>query len=288
MQYKILHNKQIDKALWDACVLQSDRADVYALSWYLDIESPEWKGLVVGDYQAVFPFPIEKIFGVFKRIRTNFLTKDFSIYRNNNFEKSNIDAIISKAIAQYFFVIFNLSKDIVLSKKFKVAIKRKQYIDFQDIGTYPGKNLRKSLRDAEAQHFEVRHDIPLQLAMDFLQKELSYKHNLKEGFFYKNLSALIEASSQRNIGFVSGLYHNNALCAVDFYAKVNDKLFLIQNAGNEQSKVGGMPFLLYQIIERFRHSIRYVDFMGSNLPNIISFNKNFCNKDIEYLLITKG
>jgi hypothetical protein len=180
-----------------------------------------------------------------------------------------------------------INNNVQLPSSQKVTFRRKQYIDFESNSSYPQKTLRKSIRDAEAHGYEVIHDIDLTEAILFLKTELSLKHELKESFFLQNLEQLIRRSSLEKYGYVSGLYKDNVLCAVDFYAKIGARLFLIQNAGNKSSKVGGMPYLLYQIIERFRGDVNHVDFMGSNAPNIISFNRNFCNQESEYSCVSK-
>ena len=44
---KFLYNKEINKIHWDECVLNSINSKIYAFSWYLDIVSDEWNGLVL-------------------------------------------------------------------------------------------------------------------------------------------------------------------------------------------------------------------------------------------------
>ena len=72
---KFLYNKEINRIQWDDCVLNSVNSKVYALSWYLDIVSDEWNGLVYGDYELVFPIVIKKKY---------FLIKLFIHYFVNN------------------------------------------------------------------------------------------------------------------------------------------------------------------------------------------------------------
>lgn len=287
MQYKVIHNKRIDRVLWDACVCRSVAPDIYALSWYLDIESPLWCGIVFGDYDMVFPLPIESKFVVFKAIRTNFLTKDFNVYGLVGYDERWLGQVILKEIRKFMFVNLFVNKSIPLPSTGKLVLRKKQYIDFDTHTSYPQKTLRKSIRDAEAYEYVVIHDIDIHQAVSFLKAELCLKQELKESFFLDNLDMLIHKSIQEGYGYVSGLYKNSDLCAVDFYAKIGTRLYLIQNAGNKLSKTGGMPYLLYQIIERFRGVINHVDFMGSNSPNIISFNRNFCNQESEYYCISK-
>ncbi|MEA2107399.1 MAG: hypothetical protein U9P82_11900, partial [Bacteroidota bacterium] len=59
-----LQNAQIDKQKWDLTIENSHNGLVYALSWYLDVVSPGWNALVLGDYEAVMPLPVKQKFGL--------------------------------------------------------------------------------------------------------------------------------------------------------------------------------------------------------------------------------
>lgn len=64
---RYLTNHQIDYSKWDACIEASGQRLVYALSWYLDVVSPGWAGLVEeqhGQYVAVMPLPLSRRFGI--------------------------------------------------------------------------------------------------------------------------------------------------------------------------------------------------------------------------------
>ncbi len=58
-----LRHRQIDKAAWDAVVRQSRMEVPYALSWWLDILSPGWEG-IVAEERWVFPLPVKRKMGV--------------------------------------------------------------------------------------------------------------------------------------------------------------------------------------------------------------------------------
>lgn len=64
MNIAYLRRSQIDIEKWDSCIEQSDSLLVYAQSWYLDIVSPQWSGLVGDNYQAVMPLPTKTKYGI--------------------------------------------------------------------------------------------------------------------------------------------------------------------------------------------------------------------------------
>lgn len=61
MAIRFLRHKQINKQRWDALINHSPQGQVYALSWYLDIVSPDWGALIAitenGAYKTVMPLP---------------------------------------------------------------------------------------------------------------------------------------------------------------------------------------------------------------------------------------
>ena len=64
MEITYLKHHQIDKQKWNAAVENAHNGLTYALSWFLDIVSPNWEALVVGDYDYIMPLPWRKKLGV--------------------------------------------------------------------------------------------------------------------------------------------------------------------------------------------------------------------------------
>lgn len=61
---KFLPHASIDKIRWDECVQNSPNFLIYGLSWYLDVVSPNWSALVLGNYEAVMPLPFRYKYGI--------------------------------------------------------------------------------------------------------------------------------------------------------------------------------------------------------------------------------
>jgi hypothetical protein len=59
-----LRNAAIDRPAYDACVQAAPNGLVYGLSWWLDVVSPGWEALVLGDYRAVLPLPVKRRYGI--------------------------------------------------------------------------------------------------------------------------------------------------------------------------------------------------------------------------------
>jgi len=65
--FQHLRRTALDAARWDELITQAPNGLIYALSWYLDIVSPDWEALVRvedGRYVAGLPLPVRRKFGL--------------------------------------------------------------------------------------------------------------------------------------------------------------------------------------------------------------------------------
>ena len=63
----LLSRHEIDDIQWNEVITSSLMGYCYAETWYLDIVSPHWKGIVFiqdASYQAVMPLPIQTSYGI--------------------------------------------------------------------------------------------------------------------------------------------------------------------------------------------------------------------------------
>ncbi|HEX3009821.1 MAG TPA: hypothetical protein VHO90_19620, partial [Bacteroidales bacterium] len=56
---KKVRNDRVDKQRWDWAIANCDNPHVYMLSWYLDVVSPGWQALILGDYKFILPLPVK-------------------------------------------------------------------------------------------------------------------------------------------------------------------------------------------------------------------------------------
>ncbi|MBQ3657451.1 MAG: hypothetical protein II956_11490 [Bacteroidales bacterium] len=55
MDVEYLRHQEIDYDAWQDCIDNSVNACLYSRTWFLDCVSTDWRGLVLGDYEAVMP-----------------------------------------------------------------------------------------------------------------------------------------------------------------------------------------------------------------------------------------
>ena len=76
---KYLEQHEIDKSLWDQCIEQAPNGLIYGYSFYLDHMADHWDALVLNDYEAVFPLPWRKKYGI-HYLYQPFLTAELGLF----------------------------------------------------------------------------------------------------------------------------------------------------------------------------------------------------------------
>ena len=100
---------KIDIEKWNTSINKSINGIVYAYSWYLDIVSPNWDALIMGDYEAVMPITY------YKKLGSNFFaqplyTQQLGIFSTKKLSSDIIDKFISAIPKKYKYININLNK----------------------------------------------------------------------------------------------------------------------------------------------------------------------------------
>lgn len=76
-------HQEVDKRAWDACLDSCPFALPYAYSWYLDVVSPGWEGVIgvdeQGEYAMVMPVPVLYRYG-FRLVQMPFHTQQLGVF----------------------------------------------------------------------------------------------------------------------------------------------------------------------------------------------------------------
>lgn len=103
MKLKYLHNSGIFREQWDNCVRSTVDSDITGYSWYLDCVSPDWGGLVLGDYLAVMPLPVKRHYG-FGKLYSPAFFEDCKIY-----SESPPDLELYRSFARIIYELFRFA-----------------------------------------------------------------------------------------------------------------------------------------------------------------------------------
>lgn len=282
-KYRFLKRNQIDDEKWDNCV--SQHSDLpYPLSWFLDcVADNNWAGLILRDYEAVFPIAIKKKFGIrlaynpffcqqlglvsdgthplFENTCLRFLQRKF-LFCNINLHYKSI-AESSKMLSLRYNYVLSLNKDYeVLKGNYSKNTQR----NLVKANLY--KVFTKSFQNAKqfALHYEKNSAVNV--------RGYSHKHT-------KILEKLIVESVKRGMGEMVAAYSipQNPPIAFAFFLKYKNRIInLAPITLKESRQSGAMTFILDELIQKNANTDLVLDFEGSSIESIARFYKGFGSK----------
>jgi len=123
MGIKYLNHKQINFEKWDSAIDQSINTLIYAKSWYLNIISPGWDALVMGDYDIVMPLTYRRKYGI-KYLFKPFFSQFLGVFYKNDEDSKYVPDFLNKA-SQHFRLV-NIQINVSNSNFDADYIKRRQ------------------------------------------------------------------------------------------------------------------------------------------------------------------
>jgi hypothetical protein len=295
MMMRYISHKQIDKAHWDECIKNAKNAILYAYSWYLDIVSPGWEALILGDYKAVFPLCRKKKFG-FQYLCQPPFSQQLGIFSGQE-DDPKLNAEFLHSIPKEFKLVeinLNISNALPGSTTFS----RKQGItyhldlsaDYGHIASNYSENLIRNLKKASKSSFELIPDpAPGDIIELFRKNRGRHIENLGNKEF-EMLKKIIDACGKNEKIKSYGVKLAGEKLTAGMIVPESDgqSIFLFSALSENGKSAGAMPFLIDQYIRHNAGRKICFDFEGSNNKNIARFYSGFGSKEYVYLQLKKN
>ncbi|HXC05396.1 MAG TPA: hypothetical protein VNZ86_11630 [Bacteroidia bacterium] len=284
-------HSEIDPHKWDSCIQRSVNGMIYAYSWYLDIVSPGWEGLVEEDYQSVMPLPCRKKYGI-HYLYPPFFTQQLGVFSVNKFTEEKIREFIGAIPKRYKYYEINLntlnkfsSMDVIIHPNLTHELDLIQ--SYPEIHNAYSENLRRNLKKAGNSDLVVDKNVSPQLVINLFRHNKGRQYSQISPRDYDTLEILIQTCLQKGRAQVWGvLSKERRLCAGAFFVESNGKvIFLFSGANQVALTNGAMPYLIDRFIEENAHRNLILDFEGSNDLNLARFYKSFGSKECVYLQV---
>lgn len=276
-EIRLIENTEIERVKWNRCVVSSSVPQIYARAEYLDLVSPDWAGLIFGDYQFVMPLNIQR------KLKMKFLLQPLFAQQHGIFPDPPLDIQTSflKYIHknyQYVAIHLNASHIPAFPKEFEVTERKNLILNlkpgYDKIRMNYSKHALRQIKKAESAKVTVvkglqsRDYIRLkneaggkavsQSSMLTLQKLIEYGHNSGTGFIYAAYSDL------------------NTLCAAAFFLNNGQRVIYLNAASNAEGKENQA---MYSIVDAFiKEHAGYaltLDFEGSSIEGVARFYEGF-------------
>ena len=259
---RIIKNEDIDTVLWDRCVARAKNGDVFGYSWYLDALNYKWLGIVLNNYKAVMPVPVNYFLGI-KFVKNYRFQNKTDIYSNTDISGDIIKEFIKLAKTVSGFIYLSVDNKLFLNYASKVKTEYSWKLDlirpYKDVNHNYNDFIIKQLNNSESSKIFFNTGIlPNGITLlSHLTKSLKRKET-------DTLRRLAAVSLRKNLGQIYGAFNdkNRLIAAVLFISshfKVNI-IYAVQTKEAESKKA------LYGLMDYYikKHSERALtlDFFG--------------------------
>lgn len=281
--------QDIDTKRWDACVQISANGLIYARSWWLDTMADNWDALILGDYIAIMPLPWKKKYGI-RYLYQPPLTQQLGVISFQHLGEPIIAKFIEKAKAHFRFA------EITLNSLFDTGLPHNRnnfYIPlgkhYHEIAAGYSTSLKTSLKRAANRNLSYKQ---LHRVTDIIELfKLTYQDRdfVSDPYIYERLKKVAGIAIEKNMWLTRYVTRDNdnqdlqdictgALCPID-----EKRIYFILSV-TPKDKRTYMPnhFLIDRLIHQFSSSHLLLDFEGSDLPGVATFNQSFGTRNEPY------
>jgi hypothetical protein len=292
LDIQYLKNEEINFVKWDNCINSAHNGNIYAFSWYLDIISEEWEGLVMNDYSAVMPV-IHNRKGPFHYATSDLFTRQLGVFSTELLKEEIINAFLKKLSSIYSVFSINLNKYNNLGKN----VFKQTYIPTYEFDIIESYNTIKSryshqvlqaIEKAREQKVSVIKNIRPNDFIDLIsQKSVlsSSKARRKERDKLRKIIAFVfrHGLGEIYVAFTA----ENQLCAACLFLKSNRKSNLIYSAITpEGQQIFAMHYLIDYYIKKHAEQTLTLNFENIHIPDKESFCKGFGASKFYYVNVS--
>ena len=276
LNIQYLQRHEINMTKWNSCIDASPNGLIYAYSFYLDNMATHWDGLVINDYEAVFPLPWRKKYG-FYYLYPPYLTAQLGLF-GNQINQELFELVIKGIPKKFSYWDYNLNSNNIYSIE---GYNFQQRINFVLDIHKPYSELKKNYRESTIRNIkkckeygcEIRKNIPIsEISEVVLENGLQTDQNELNRFIklYELLHKEIKAITY-------GLYNtSNQLMASAAFLFSHDRAYyiLVGNHPNGRT-LGASHALIDHFIQDHADKKLILDFEGSDMRNLAFFYSSF-------------
>lgn len=297
-EVQYVRHEEIDKNLWDACIHQACNAQIYALSWYLDVVSPHWEALVVKEdtrYIVCFPLTVRKKLG-FKYIAHPFFCQQLGLFYIRKPEQAVVDKILQKLFTYFPYIptlSFNIQNDF---RSYACENLRKKRLcthllplnrSYQTIHHNYRRDRKYRLKQAKERGLNIHRADEIESLIEIFKKDTAHKlpgaaQSQDPNYtLLKRVFDAVKAKGKYELYYIkdeNGVY--NCGCWFVFYK--NTIIYLFNASTAETRDQNGRTLIINHIIEKYQNSDYLLDFESPEKPEIRSFYASFGSEATPY------
>jgi hypothetical protein len=290
----IVYSERIDKKKWDACVNASYNSSVFATSAYLDAVCDNWSGLILNDYEAVFPIVSGSKYRI-KYIYQPFFTRYFGVYSKIKPTEKLVNDFIQAVPPQFKYIEFCLHEQNIISDK-EIEKKERKYQMLELNKSYNSlygsysENAKRSIKKAIKSNAQIKEGVTPNEIVELFKRTKGRELEIFGKKDYQRLLKLMDVFYKNKFAETIAVYDAEGnLSAAAFFIQYKNRYVFLKSGVTESGKTHGYMHLLFDyFIKRHSESECILDFGGSSVESVARFYKNFGAKDCVYLQVKKN
>ncbi len=278
MIQKLTHT-EINRQKWDALIEQSAYSSLYARSQFLDIVCPNWEALVLNDYDAVFPIPTKKRFGISYVVQPIF-SQQYAIYTNRELTADEKNAFIQE-IGQHKFMRICLSEPLLTPAKERCNFVLKLDKQYQDLRANYSQNTIRNIAKAQKNNIFCEQLSDADQAIENVLTHDTKKHYQP---FEQQISYLLQNINWEAYSITDGIHRY----ATAIFLKTGNRLYYLFPASSDEGKEKSAMFLLIDfVIQKYANTDIIIDFEGSELEGVKRFYQGWGAENNPYYFVKR-
>jgi hypothetical protein len=289
---KFLNREEIDDERWNDAIANAVNTNIYGFSWYLDAVSPGWCALIEGDYTAVMPLTWRTKYFI-NYVFTPAYCQQLGVFSTKPTDEHQILRFLEAIPKKFRYIDLNLNVANSLSNPaISVASKRNLVLtlghDIDLIRQSYSTNHKRNIKKAIDAGITVHADGDMETIIRFFEKgrggRLSHNPD-REHSIFKQLCKSVASYARVSIWMAHDAQNSPCGGAVFFETK-QGAYFIFSGVSDEGRKHSVMHLLVDRFIHHAVGRLQFLDFEGSNDPDLARFYSGFGAAECLYLHIT--
>lgn len=274
---KYIRHKDILFDAWDACVARSRRPLVYAGSTYLNaICNQEWDALIYGNYEAVFPLPVKRKWGI-PLVYQPFFCQQLGLFAPDGFFLGYSDFL--NAIPHKFLKAglhlnpaFTLPENMLQRCNLLLNLNR----PYDQIAAGYNADARKNLRKCTEAGIIVETCDDFAAAVSLYREVWGLLNPVLKEQHYLSFTKACEALQSSSEAICLRAYMGEKVLSYAIFLRSPHYLHYVCAAPTvEGRKLGVMHAVIDHVAESYAGQNLFLDFEGSEIPDVAAFYRKF-------------
>lgn len=286
MKPEYIKHNAIDFVKWDRCVETCENHLPYCYSWYLNIVSPGWDALVLGEYEKIFPLTFRTKARI-KYLYQPYFTQQLGLY-GNGIKETDVSDFLKAIPKKFKFIEINLNSFCHLNaKEYSCKLKVTHYLDlnkkYAEIFSSFNDNTKRNIRKAEKLNLIFNDKGKIKSLINLFQETAGKKTELKKKD-YQVLESIIKTAVNNKSGKIYEIRdtENNLQAGLFLLSSKNIGINLFNASSSLGKKNSAMFFLLNELFKLYSGNNITFDFEGSEIAEVARFYKGFGGVAVQY------